>query len=904
MNVKGTVYDTTGTIPVENAMAMAVRMKDSVLLGFTHTDKNGEFELTGFPADTFALTIDHPNFDEKVYYILGHAENYEINIPSIVMPEDLQDVEEVVIYAYKDPIYYKGDTLVYVADSFATHEGAVVEDLLKKLPGLSIDQDGKITSQGEQISKVLVDGDEFFGDDPTIATKNLGADGIAQVQVYEKENDEGIGGDDEKIKVLDLRLKEDAKKGYFGRVSAASDFALTPLGDPAEIGTNPFYEGELLLNKFNGSQKISIFALGTNTPRSNFGWGDMKKFGLENEETGGNRWNPGAGNNTSGIPQTLTAGFYFSDKIGKKKNTKIGFNYSFYDNYLDATSASRSEYFLTDTSYVTDDSIRDITDNQSHRINFELETQIDSLTTLKIKPSVRLDQSKTSNKDISDFFDSENNKTLGTFVNSTNESKGVSVNGYARVNRKFMKKKRELEVRYDLSYDDNETDGTLDSRTNNFIFNSYDSVLQTRINDNGNTNHYGTVTYVEPIAKKFKVEMEYLYQYGFSNQNRVTFDLDSTTGMFTDTNSTFSNIFDNTRQQHRIGTGLIFESSKHTASAWIKVRNINIDNVNRITGTLINQNINNVLPQFRYMYKPTMGKRVEINYRTSSQQPSINDLQPVRDNSNPNRIQEGNPDLIPTYQHSVNINFNSWSALSGRYIYAGGYGSITNDAFSTETDYDQFGRTISKTVNVDGNASAFFYSGAGFPILGRKIEFRPELNGSYNRFTNFILGQKNVTNNYGISPGLNIRFNLLEDSLEMGVSAKYSYNNAVSSLNGTTTPYSIENYSGYAEWRLPKGWGIGTDMTYTRNTVPGDGFFNTQFFVLNAEISKKFLKTQNLMISIVGNDILNQNINARREINGNIVTDYRTTIISRYFLLKATLRFNNRRAPEDDFKGF
>jgi hypothetical protein len=905
MNVKGTVYDTTGTVPLENAMAMAVRMRDSVLLGFTRTNEFGEFELTGFPADTFALTVEHPNYDEKVYYILGHSENYEITIPSIVMPEDLQDVEEVVIYAYRDPIYYKGDTLVYVADSFATHEGAVVEDLLKKLPGLSVDQDGRITSQGQEISKVLVDGDEFFGDDPTIATKNLGADGIEQVQVYEKENDEGIGGDDEKIKVLDLKLKDDAKKGYFGRITGASDFALTPLGDDNEIGTNPFYEGELLLNKFSGSQKISVFALGSNTPRSNFGWGDMKKFGLENEEVGGSRWDPGAGSNTSGVPQTLTAGFYFSDKIGKEKKTKIGFNYSFYDNYLDANSASRSEYFLTDTSYVTDDSIRDITDNQSHRINFSLETQIDSLTKLTIKPYVRFDQSKTTNTDISDFFDSGNTQTLGTFVESTNDSKGVSVNGYARLNRKFMKRRRELEVRYDLGYDNNETDGTLDSRTNFFFpLVASDTLLQTRVNDNSNTNHYGTVTYIEPIAKKLKLEMEYLYQYGYSDQNRVTFDENVLTGLFTDTNSTFSNIFDNTRQQHRIGLGLNYEGSKHSAKAWVKVRNIAIDNVNRITNSTINQNINNILPQFRYQYKPTMGKRLDINYRTSSQQPSINDLQPVPDNSNPNRIQEGNPDLRPNYMHSVNVNFNSWSALSGRYIYAGAYGSLTYDAFSTETDYDVFGRTISRTVNVDGNANVFFYSGAGFNFLKRKIEIRPELNGSYNRFTNFILGEQNVTNNYAITPGFNVDFNLLGDSLELGLNARYSYNNAVSSLNGTTTPFTIENYGGYAEWRLPNGWGIGTDMTYTRNTQPGDGFFDTDFFVLNAEISKKFLKTQNLMISIVGNDILNQNINARREINGNIVTDYRTTIISRYFLLKATLRFNNRRTTEDDFKMF
>lgn len=907
MNVKGTVYDTTGIKPVENAVAMAVRMRDSVLLGFTRSDKNGRFELRGFPVDTFALTIDHPNFDEKVYYILGHADNKEIVIPSITMPTEMQDIEEVVIYAYKDPIYYKGDTLVYVADSFATHEGAVVEDLLKKLPGLSVDKEGKITSQGQQISKVLVDGDEFFGSDPTIATKNLGADGIDQVQVYEKENEDGIGGSDEKIKVLDLKLKEEAKKGYFGRISGASDFALTPIGSNNEIGTNPFYEGELLLNKFNGSQKISIFALGTNTPRSNFGWGDMKKFGLENEEVGGNRWNPDAGSNTSGVPQTLMAGIYYSDKIGKEKNTKIGFNYSYYNNYLDATSASRSQYFLTDTSYVTDDSTRNITESQSHRINFELETKIDSLTTFSIKPAIRFDQGKTTNTDISQFFNTNNAQTLGTFVESINDSKGYSINGYARLNRKFIKPKRELEVRYDLSFDDNQTDGSLNSRTDFYSTSTLtDSLTQAKINDNGNANHYGTFTYIEPIGKNFKLEMEYLYQYGFSDQNRVTLDRNSSSGLFVDTNTVFSNIFDNTRQQHRLGLGLVYETSKHEVSGTIRVRNIGIENVNRITNNVINQSVTNFLPQFRYSFKPSMSRRVNVNYETSSTQPSINDLQPVPDNTNPNRIQEGNANLVPNYMHSINVGFNNWSALSGRYIYAGAYASLTNDAFSTETDYDQFGRTVSRTVNVDGNVSSFLYSGAGIPILDRKIEFRPELNGSFNRFTNFILGEQNVTNNFGITPGLNIDFRFFGDSVELGINSSYSFNNAVSSLNGTTTPYSIENYGGYAKWVLPKGWIIGTDATLTRNVQLNDaeGFFNTKYFVLNAEISKKFLKTQNLIVSLIGNDILNQNINARREINGNIVTDYRTTIISRYFLLKATLRFNNRKAKEDDFRMF
>jgi len=898
MKVTGTVYDTTGTKPVMNAMVMAVRIKDSLLLDFTRTDINGGFAINGFEVDTFSLVIDHSNFDEKTYYIFGNEGNAEINIPSVVLATKSQEIDEVVIYAYKDPIYYRGDTLVYVADSFNVAENAVVEDLLKKLPGIQVDKDGKITSQGQEIGKVLVDGDEFFGTDPTIATKNLGADGIATVEVYEKDNDEGIGGDDEKIQVLDLKLKEEAKKGYFGRVSGASDFAFTPID--GEYGTNPFYEGELLLNKFDGAQKISVFALGSNTPRSNFGWGDMNKFGLENENSGGNRWDDGNTSNTSGIPQTLKAGVYYSDKFGKKKQTKIGFNYSYYNDRLDAVSDSRSQYFLTDTTYFTDDSLSNYTENESHRFNIRFESQLDSLTSIELRPSVSIDAGLSDQDDVTRFIDSDEVQSFETSVGNINESKGYSVNGMARINRKFMKKKRELELRYDLASLDNATDGSLYSRSD-YVSNPLlnDTVDQSRFNNNSSTSHYATLTYVEPIAKKIKLEFEYLFEYGFSTQDKQTFDLFNADSLL---NESLSNVFDNTRMQNRGGLKFIYEWKKHTLRVGGKVRNIKIDNVNQITDSTINQDITNFLPNLRYSFKPSMSKRFNVNYRTSSRQPSITDLQPIPDITNPNRIKIGNQDLQPNYVHTLNVMFNTWKAMTGRYVWLGGMVNYTDNAFASSTSYDSYGRMISQTKNVDGNVFATVYGGAGIPLFGRKLNIDPGFNGSYNHYTNFIDSAENITNSLALSPRLNIR--LVWDSLEIDLKGSYSYNNPESSLNSVSnTPFYIEEYSAGFDWRLKRGFRIGAEGLYTKNSQPGRGFYNTEFFVLNAKLSKTFLKTENLEIALIGNDILNQNVNARREVSGNITTDYRTQIISRYFLLKATLRFNNRKTKEEDFNG-
>lgn len=901
MKITGTVYDTTGTQPLNQAMVMAVRVKDSLLLNFTRTDKNGNFTLTNFPVDTFTMVISHPRFDNKNIYIFGHKENFEINIPTIRMPVKSRELEEVMIYANKNPIFYKGDTLVYVADSFKVAEGAVVEDLLKKLPGIKIDKDGKITSQGQEINKVLVDGDEFFGTDPTIATKNLGADGIETVQVYEKTDNETIGGSDQKIKVLDLKLKEDAKKGYFGRVSGASDLALTPL-EANYAGTRPFYEGELLFNRFSAKQKISVFALGSNTPRSNFGRGDLNKFGLSNE-TNANRnfWEPNNTNNTSGIPQTLKAGIYFSDKYGKKQNTEILFNYSYYNDRLDARSASQSQYFLADTTYFTDDSTRNYTENQTHRINLTISSQLDSLTLLEIKPSISLAKGISENADFSQFMGEDGIESLSTSILNNTISSGIQSNNTARLYRKFKKKRRELEVRYDLNITDNESDGSLYSLANYQFTSLGDTTDQRKTNYNTSTSHYGTVSYFEPLSKKLKINFNYLFEYGISIQEKETFD--KVGSEYSGYRADLSNTFDNTRIQNRGGTELIFETGKHTVAGGAFVRNINIDNHNRISDSVINQNINNVLPKFKYEYKPSMSKRFTVNYNTNSSQPTINDLQPVQDNTNPNRIQIGNPDLKPNYVHTMMVNFNTWNALSGKYLWSGGTVSVTNNAFATETTYDQYGRTNAKTINVDGNLSSAIWVGGGYPIMNRKIEFQPSMNASFNRFKNLIGGLENITENYAITPEMSIDFRW--DSLDINLTGSYSYNNPVSSLSSVSnTPFSIQEYSADIEWRLPKGFIIGAEGKYTKNAQPGDGFYDTEFFVLNAEFSKKFLPTQNLVVSLVGNDILNQNINARRVVSGNAVTDFRTTIISRYFLLKVTYRFNNRKTKEDDFKGW
>lgn len=891
MHITGVVTDSNGVV-LSNALATAVRVKDSLLLEFKRTDKDGKFELNTIQMDTFMLTISHPKFDERNFYIVGNPNNLEIDIPQIKMSDKATLIEDLVIYAYKDPIYFKGDTLVYTADSFKVGPNAVVEDLLKKLPGIEVDQNGKIKSQGQEIKKVLVDGDEFFGNDPTIATKNLGASAIESVQVYEKE-EVGQFGSEEKIKVLDLKLKDDAKKGYFGKVSGASDFGLADKN-------RPFYEGELLFNHFKSTRKISVFALGTNTPRSSFGWGDASKFGLDNEETTGSPFgNPFENMTPNGIPRTLKAGVYFSDKVGKKKNTKISFNYTYYNKELQANSGSRTQYYLADTTYFTDDSTNNLARNESHVINFSVDSKLDSLTNLVIKPTFRIDKQFLDNNTLTNYIGEDNIPALESFANNKNKSFGLNGDLTVGLIRKFMKPRRELKVDYYFNYIDNKNDGNLLTRTNVPMFPIVnDTVDQSKTNYNSTMVNNAFASYTEPFGKYFRGTIMYNFKTEKLKQTRETYDFAN--GDYSIYDSTFSNKFETNRNEHKAGLKLQFDKDKHMVFIRVDVRNVDIENINIINSNRIHQNFSNFLPSARYQFRASMSKQFQIIYNTNSNQPSINDLQPVQDNSNPNRLRIGNPNLRPNYVHNVNAWFNSWNPMKGSFIWAGLNATLDNNAFANSTTYDPFGRMLTQTVNVDGNFYSNVYGGGGIPIKGRIIQLRPNLVAGYSHFSNFINSQKNTTDNIMVGAGGEFRFQW--DSLEFNFGGRYDYNSPKSSLSAaSSTPYGVQTYTASITWRLPLGFEIKTDFRYTRNDKLATGY-NLNYFIWNAEISKNFLKTENLNLAIAGYDMLNQNVNAGRTVTGNMVVDNRTKVISRYFLLKLTYRFNNFKTRENEQK--
>ncbi len=896
MKISATLIDTNSNTPVRNAVGMLVRVRDSVLIDFQRSDKFGKIEMLT-PIDTVQFTIKHPDFSDFRSIFIGSNENKTFDLGDLAMPDKASLIGEVVIYANRSPIYFRGDTMVFVADSFKVAQGAVVEDLLKKLPGIKVDASGKITNQGKEINQVLVDGDEFFGSDPTIATKNLAAEGVETVEIYEKDAEDGS---DEKVQVLDLRLKDEAKKGYFGKSSVAGGLNQFK---PTNYG---FYEGEFLFNVYNKNQKLGFFALTSNTPKTALNGRDLYKFGMS--EGGG--WNfddaddmnfsgGNSMNENEGIPNTNKAGMFLEQKLWKGAEARL--NYSFSQYNVNANKLTFSQFNLADTSYFTDETNNNKQGYVQHAVSLKFTQKLDSLSEIEIEPKLTLNKSTSETTNLTAFLDGSNAMSRTTEIQNDVLSNGVSLNTTVRYSKNFKKKNRKLKVRYNLGYNDDvsETDfktiGVF-AATPSFA----DTLSQTRSATNNNIAHTIFGNFVEPISKKWKLEFDYEFYSNDKNQEKLTFSNQATT-----LDSLFSNRFETARSQQKVGAFGIYEFKKIRFSLGTRVRSISIDNLNTFTSVSTPQALVNFLPRATFLIKFSNSSRINIRYNANSSLPSITDLQPVPDNSNPNYIRIGNPELKPNYTHTLSINQNMWKGLSGFYTYSGLSVNYNQNDFSSSTTYDDFGRAVSKTVNVDNNLYSNLYSGMGFPVPNTKnLKGDLNFNAGYNVTHAFVNEVENIAKTTDIGGSFELDFD--KDSIELSMSAGANYskpNNSLPTFN--STPFTNYNFGSSIRY-TPRGKSkitFRTDADYTVSTGRASGY-NLNFVVWNASVERAFLKSNNLKFSIEVNDILNQNISNNRTVQGNMIVDERVTLIRRYFMARLTYRFNNFKTTENDFEGW
>lgn len=900
--VKGIAYDTLSKQPVASATVTLLQKKDSSLVGFTMTDNKGQFEMAGLPNGEYRLLTTHVSYHNSSTFFTIDEAHKQVNLGSIIMNDVTRVLSEVTVTAEAPPVTLIDDTVQYNAGSFKTIPNATVEQLLKKMPGIKVEKDGTVKAQGQDVKKVLVDGREFFGNDPKIATRNLPADAVDKVQVYDKMSDQAqlTGFDDgNSEKTINLKLKKDKKKGMFGKVTAGG-------------GTNDRYEGKFNVNSFKGARQLSVLGMGNNTNVEGFSFMDMLNFnggkGSLQQAGGGLQIDiKGVGpvdqnDNSNGTRSIRGGGFNYNNLIGKK--TWFTSNY-FYNGYNPNTESHiQRQYFLPDSSYYYNQNALEKNLNNSHQLNLSADIQLDSFNSIKISPSIGYQQSGSHS--ISDYNILSLTQQPGTSGISDNEanSHGYNFKNDVLFRKKFHRAGRTLSLSLQNKLNASDGDGSLTSantyRNPLGTVTRSDSIQQHNTNSSDLNSYTARLVYTEPLFKRSLLEFSLAKSDGRSTAQKTTYDYNALSGKFDRLNERFTNDYENSYGYNSGGVRWRLQLRKLMASAGVNWQQAQLEGKTTVNGkdSIINKNFYNWLPNARLQYNFSKFRNLRLSYTTSTNQPSVTQLQPVPDNSDPLNIKAGNADLKQELTHAVQLNFFSVNPFKNRNLFAFFNVRRTDNKIVNSDVIDSVGVKTTRPVNVNG---AYDISGSvnvGLPIRFLKGTVSLSTNGSYTKNKTFINGATNMISDLTIGPDVRLEINALK-KLDFSLSAGINYYKTQYGLQQSlNTAYLNQQYSTEINWQLPSRFFFNTEFTYTINSQRASGF-NTKVPLWNAFISKQFLKFNRGEIKLSVFDLLKQNIGVTRSTSQNYIEDKRVKNLQRFFLLSFTysLTKNGLSAP-------
>ena len=932
-SIKGKLIDSTTKQPVVDATVSVISAGDSSLASFTLSSKLGLFEIKNLLPGNYKLVVSSKGLQEIRKPFSITTDTKLVDVATLVMTKDYKMLEGVTITS-ESPIVVKNDTVQFNASGFKTIPNATVEDLLKKIPGMEVDKEGGVKAQGEQVQRILVDGKEFFGNDPKLATKNLTADMVESVQVFDDMSEQAKFtkiDDGSRSKTINIKLKKDRNKGFFGRALAG-------------YGSKDRYEGNFSFNKFNGNNRVSVLFNGNNINKQGFSFNDiisaMGGFGgfgggggsgggggvsmtftgggggggfggggggggatmITMGRGGGGGFGGGGGGNT-GIIRSLSTGLNLSNEWGGGK-TKFTGSYFFSDNRpLQEQTVLRQTFFANDSSANQSRSTRSDNINQNHRINIRFEHQFDSLTSILYTPSVTLQHSDNYNMDSSSTL----SKTpLASFLaiqsntQNTNVRDGYNVNNNVLFRRKFTKVGRTLTIGLNNTIGGSEADGK--TIANNIFFRpngtvglnfsqnqQYTQLTKTR-------NNVVSTSYTEPLGLNKLLEFNYAYTNNFSRSEKETFNYNSSNGKYDNPNLLQTNEFKNIFLAHRVGVNYRLQEKKYNYQFGVGVQQASLENhsYQALTNkdSISRQTFTNLFPTANFNFTPTRSKNLRIAYNGRTNQPTVGQLQNVPDVTDTLNVRIGNPNLKQEFNHSFNIGYNTFNLATFRFVAAN---------FNIATTQNRIVNSISVRgpvqtttyANVNGYLRAFSFFTLGLPFKN------PKLKGSNISLTNTMLylrdislvnKRENVTKTLSLTQGAGININ--KEKIDFGLRANLSYTNLSYSINTQLNEdYWTQTYNADVTYTFPKGILLSTNFDYLINTGRAEGF-NQNIPLWNASLSKLMFKKKNGELKFSVNDLLNQNESITRNAGDNFLQDTRSMVLRSYFMVSFLFNLN------------
>ncbi len=915
--LSGKVSDLKTSETLMEARVTLLAAADSSVVKAANTDENGMYSFTELTPGNYILKV-------TLFEYVDQFKNIQLpegkTVSDFLLKTDTK-LEEVTVEANAIRVEQKGDTTQYNADAYKTNPDATVQDLITKMPGITL-ENGVVKAQGEQITKVMIDGQEFFGDDAAAALKNLPAEIVSKIQAYDQASDQakftGIS-DGNEAKALNIVTKSGKSNGQFGKIYAG-------YGTP-----NDLYIAGANVNFFKGTRRFSVVGMSNNVNQQNFSTDDI--LGVTGSTSGsqsmggpggrGGRGGFGGSDNENylvsqqnGISTSHGLGLNFSDKWGKNKTTKVTGSYFFnQSNTKNDQQTSRTYVLSTTSGQVYDEDFLSTMKNANHRLNFKFDIALDSMNSLVINPKVSYQGNDREQSTIGTTADGSN-VLINSINNRTlNDTKGLNASTSVLWRHRFAKLRRTFSANITGTYTVKEGNNGQLSSSHYYDEGGQDSLAEIDQHTDNNTNGYGVngrFSFTEPLSKTWSSEFYYAPAYSVSNADKRTSNFDTITNSYYFLDTTLSNVFDNQTIVNEGGTNFRFQKNKVSFQLGLSYQNSLLMNTQEFpTDRDVNLSFNSILPNVRFKYDFSKATSLMLNYRAGTRNPTIDQLQNVIDNSNPLSLSSGNPDLKQQYNHRVFGRFNNTNIKKATNfnVFFGGemnqnYISnatiiATNDTVVNGNVVLLRGAQFRQPVNLAGSYNARTTISYGFSLTKLKLNFNFYAGAAYTVAPGLINNVVNKAKTSNANGGLTISSNISEN-LDFTLGYTLNYNNVVNTRqNVSSNEYFLHNINARFNWIIRERLVI--NSTYSVNAYAGLGSgFNQTIMLWNGGIGYKLLKQKQLELRVSVFDILNNNNSITRNVTESYIEDVKSNVLNRYFMMTLTYNLRNfgTKAPE------
>ena len=886
LTIQGSLKDSIANRALNSATVSLVYAKDSSLVSFSRTNEAGVFNFKNVAPGNYLISVSYVGYVPKWVPVLTGTE--KIVEMGLIYMNDVNTMSTVTVTARRPPVVINGDSVEFNSENFKTAPNAVVEDLLKKMPGMEVDKAGGITVNGKKVTKVFVNGKEFFTGDPVMATKNLPADAVDKIQVYDRKSDQAMftGIDDgSEETAINLKLKKDRNKSTFGKLNAGA-------------GTPSVFDAQGNVNVINNEAQFSAIGGANNTNRQNFSGRNIINF------SGGGGGRPGAGGgvtvnfsggsgetdaNAQGIADTYSIGGNYSNLFNDKK-TEFNANLSVSDVTRNNNSFSKTQNLTPGNAFNRISNANSIAGNKQQNFGSTIDHKVTDNFSFRFTPSLGLQQTTNYSEDSTQTYLTNGNLLNSNTTMSSSVSDAVNAASTLLLRKKFAKKGRTISSTITQSFNRSNSSGNQYTEQLSYLNSKLtnDSILdQKNIRKGENSSYSANIIYTEPLGKKSLLEFNTYLSKSIGSSSRKIYDYSSLTDGYGVLNTRLTNEFNS--EYTYSGGGMSYRSNqkKYNFATGFSIQKAVLDGENISAKTKLSQSFQDILPNATFRYNFSQTKNLNIDYRTSTNQPSITQLQPVLDQSNINRQSIGNPDLKRSYVHNLNIRFFSSKILAGKNFFSTLNASTTNNSI---VNYDSVlpNRTIlTKPVNVDGAYRINTSLNYGFGIKKLKSRLSFGLNAGLNNNISYANGLLNTIVTKSTGPSMSYTY-IVDDVIDINLTARYSFSQTTNEVNpNLNTNFLTKVFGADMTNYLPFNIVLNQSFNYAINTGRAEGF-NTAIPIWNASFSKFFLKNKRAEIKMSAFDLLNKNIGINRNVSQNQIVDRSYNVISQYFMLTFT----------------